>query len=153
MDPEDSFSTAQKVHASALRHRGEYSRIGDTMERLVEWAQARGVEDAGSPYCLYYDNPVETPADRLRSEACIPVRREFWPEGEVLAKELPEVEVAETRHAGPPEEFSKTYGPFLEGLLSQGYRLAGPAREHYRSASEVKGPGSGYLIQQPIAKG
>ena len=59
---------------------------------------------------------------------------------------------AETRHQGRPEDFARTYGPFLEGLLNSGYRIVGPAREYYMTVLDVKGPGSGFLIQQPIAK-
>lgn len=73
-------------------------------------------------------------------------------EGEFKFREFPVTDVAETRHEGPPEAFGRTYGPFLEGLLRQGYKLDGPAREHYMSVSDVKGPGTGFVIRQPISK-
>jgi len=122
------------------------------MRRLKTWIDLKGMEQSGYPFCLYYDNPSETPALQLRSEACIPVGKTFESEGQFKMKQFPESQVAETRHVGPPEEFAKTYGPFLEGLLNQGYQLAGPAREYYMTVSDVSGPGAGFLIQQPIAK-
>ncbi|MDG6901530.1 MAG: GyrI-like domain-containing protein [Nitrososphaerota archaeon] len=150
--PEVRFLTAPKLVVAAVERRGSYSRVGVEMQELKSWIDSKGVEQAGYPFCLYYDNPSETPEAELRSEACIPVRRQFQPEGEVKMKELGEVQVAETRHPGPPEEFGRTYGPFLEGLLKAGYSLVGPAREYYTSVMDVRGPGSGFLIQQPVAK-
>lgn len=138
--------------AASLAQTGPYSRIGETMRKLKSWIDVKGLEQAGYPFCLFYDNPSETSSLELRGEACIPVRNTFDPEGDFRVKEFPDVQVAETRHSGAPEDFGKTYGPFLEGLLKQGYNLLGPAREYFMTVSDVKGPGSGFLIQQPIAK-
>jgi len=150
--PEVKFTTAPKIVVAFTERIGSYSGIGEDMSRLKTWIDSKGIEQAGYPFCHYFDNPSETPEATLRSEACIPVRRAFEPEGEFKTKELGETQVAETKHGGPPEDFAKTYGPFLEGLLRQGYILVGPAREYYMTVSDVKGPGSGFLIQQPIAK-
>ncbi len=146
------FTTAKRMVVAFVERKGAYSGIGESMRRLKAWIDAKGIEQSGYPFCLFYDNPSETPPANLRSEACIPVGREFVPEDDVRLKVLDEVQVAETRHGGPPEDFAKTYGPFLEGLLKGGYRIVGPAREYFISVSDVKGPGSGFLIQQPIAK-
>ncbi len=150
--PEVAFTTAKKMVVAYVERHGAYSGIGESMAKLKNWIDAKGIEQAGYPFCLFYDNPEETPQTELRSDACIPVGREFAPEGEFKLKTLDEVAAAETRHAGNPEDFAKTYGPFLEGLLKQGYRLVGPAREYFMTVSDVRGPGSGFLIQQPIAK-
>ena len=141
------------MRVAFVERRGSYSGIGEDMLRLKNWIDSKGIELAGYPFCQYFDNPGETPTAELRSEACIPVSSEFQPEGEFKMKELGESPVAETRHTGRPEEFAETYGPFLEGLLRQGYGLVGPAREYYMTISEVRGPGWGFLIQQPIARG
>ena len=150
--PTVKFTSAARLRVASLERRGPYSGIGETMRSLKNWVDTKGLEQTGYPFCLFYDNPSETPEAQLRSEACIPVAKEFALEGEFKMKEFPETQVAETRHSGPPEEFAKTYGPFLEGLLNQGYQIVGPAREYYMTVSEVRGPGSGFLIQQPVSK-
>jgi DNA gyrase inhibitor GyrI len=150
--PEVTFTTAPKAVVACIERRGDYFGIGEDMLRLKNWIESKGIEQVGYPFCQYFDNPGETPLAALRSEACIPVKKEFPPEGEFKSKQLGEARVAQTRHNGNPEEFARTYGPFLEGLLKDGYGLIGPARESYRTVSEVKGPGSGFLIQQPISK-
>lgn len=76
----------------------------------------------------------------------------FGSEGRFRFKEFPERQVAETRQEGPPEEYARTYGAFLEQLLGAGYNLEGPAREFYRSASTNLGSRMGRLIQQPVSK-
>lgn len=150
--PEVRFATSPKLVVAYLERRGSYDTIGETMRKLKVWIDSKGIEQSGYPFCLFYDNPTETPEAELRSEACIPVAKRFVPNGEYKMKEIGETQVAETRHQGKPEDFAMTYGPFLEGLLKQGYRMVGPAREYFMTASDVKGPGSGFLIQQPIAK-
>ncbi|MDA4121461.1 MAG: GyrI-like domain-containing protein [Thaumarchaeota archaeon] len=150
--PELKFTMAPRLLVASLERTGSYSGIWETMKELKAWIDSKGIEQSGYPFCLFYDNPTETPERELRSEACIPVAKSFEPEGAIIMKELPEVQVAETRHQGPPEEFAKTYGPFLEGLLNTGYQILGPAREYFMSVSDVKGPGSGFLIHQPIGK-
>lgn len=150
--PETRFTTSPRLLVASLERRGPYSGVGESMRMLKSWMDSKGIEQHGSPFCLFYDNPLETPEQELRSEACIPVGGAFEPDGEYRMKEMEDTWVAETSHLGPPEEFAKTYGPFLEGLLSKGYRLAGPAREYFRSTADVGGPGSGFLIQQPIAR-
>ena len=122
------------------------------MRNLKNWIDSKGIEQAGYPFCLFFDNPGKTSPSQLRSEACIPIGRPFETEGDYKMEELGEVEVAEMRNEGPPGDYGKTYGLFLEGLLREGFRLLGPAREYFMSVSEVKGPGWGFLIQQPVAK-
>jgi effector-binding domain-containing protein len=150
--PEVKFIIAPKLIVASLERKGSYSTIGESMRDLKAWIDSKGIEQAGYPFCLFYDNPTETPEAELRSESCIPVAKAFQSEGNYLMKEFGEAQVAETRHQGPPEEFTKTYGPFLEGLLNHGYQIVGPAREYFMTVSEVQGPGSGFLIQQPVAK-
>jgi DNA gyrase inhibitor GyrI len=146
------FSVSPKLTVASVEHRGSYATIGEDMRELKAWIDSRGIEQAGYPFCLFYDNPTETPESELRSDACIPVLNAFEPEGKFMMKQMDQVDVAETRHEGPPETFAKTYGPFLEKLINSGYRLLGPAREYFTAVSSVKGPGSGFLIQQPVAR-
>jgi effector-binding domain-containing protein len=150
--PLTKFTTAPRTVVASLERKGSYSDVGESMKELKAWIDSTGIEQVGYPFCLYFDNPTETAESGLRSEVCIPVAKVFKGENKFQVKELAEVEVAETRHQGPPEQFAMTYGPFLEALLKGGYRLLGPAREYYMTVSDVKGPGAGFLIRQPIAK-
>ena len=149
---EVKFATARRMTVAYVERRGPYSGMREAMQGLKRWLDKKGIEQAGYPFCLFYDNPSETPENELRSEACMQVGKGCASEEPYKVKELEETLVAETRHGGPPEEFPATYGPFLEGLLKQGYTLVGPAREYFMAVEDVKGPGSGFLIQQPVSK-
>ncbi|MDA4124140.1 MAG: GyrI-like domain-containing protein [Thaumarchaeota archaeon] len=151
-EPEVKFTVCPKVFVASIKRNGPYSGVAAAIRELKEWIDSKGIEQAGHPFCLFYDNPTETPESELRSEVCIPVVKPFRAEGRVESRELPETAVAETRHKGPAEDFSKTYGPFLEGLLRGGYRNIGPAREYFMTVADVTGPGAGFLIQQPLEK-
>jgi effector-binding domain-containing protein len=150
--PEVKFTMAPKIIVASVQRKGGYAGVADAMRELKAWIDSKGIEQAGYPFCMFYDNPLEIKEAELRSEVCIPVAKAFEPDENVAVKEIPETQVAETRHKGPPEEFSKTYGPFLEGLLDSGYQIVGPAREYFMTVSDVSGPGAGFLIQQPIMK-
>ncbi len=151
-EPEVKFTVTPKIFVASIKRRGPYSGVADSIRELKDWMDSKGVEQAGYPFCLFYDNPLERDASELRSEVCIPVAKLFEPEGKVESKEVPETTVAETRHKGPPEDLPKTYGPFLEGLIKGGYRIIGPAREYFMTVADVTGPGAGFLIQQPVEK-
>jgi effector-binding domain-containing protein len=146
------FTTAPKTVVASLERKGSHSGVGESMKELKAWIDSKGIEQVGYPICLYFDSPSETVESELKREVCIPVAKAYKGEGKFQIKELAEIEAAETRHQGPPEQFAMTYGPFLEGLLKGGCRLLGPAREYYVTVSDVKGPGAGFLIRQPIAK-
>lgn len=150
--PAVKFKIAPKIVVASLERNGPYAGVADAVRELKSWLDFKGVKQVGHPFCLYYDNPTETPEQELRSEVCIPVARALESEGKSRVKEMAETEVAETRHQGPPDQFAMTYGPFLEGLLKGGYRILGPAREYYMTVSDVTGPGAGFLIQQPVAR-
>jgi DNA gyrase inhibitor GyrI len=119
---------------------------------LKRWLDSKQAVSAGLPIGLFYDNPKDAPAGELRSEACIPIEGNLEEEGKFKVKELPSGEIALTRHAGPPEDYTKTYGSFLEGLLREGYTFYGPAREIFEEARENLQPGMGIEIQQLVRK-
>ncbi len=140
------------ILATSLQFKGPYSQWGKGLMELKSWMEKRGLKASGRPFALFYDNPIETPKNELRSEACFPVAARFASEGRFTFKEFPECTVAEMRHPGPPEEYTRNYGAFLEGLLKAGYTLLGPAREFFESPAANLRPGMGILIQQPTKK-
>lgn len=140
------------MRVAYLEWKGAYSGVRGAMTELDGWVRGSGAAQAGFPFCVFFDNPFETPEAELRSAVCIPVRGELRPEGEYEVRDLSPVDVAETKHEGPPEKFGETYGPFLEGLSRQGYSVAEPPREYFRTAEDVRGPGSGFAIRQPVSK-
>lgn len=60
------------IKTIALTHIGEYSGIGGAFEKLAAWAGANNLWAASPKMAgVYHDNPMSTPADKLRSDACL----------------------------------------------------------------------------------
>lgn len=152
MNPEVRFTHSSRILAATLELKGPYDSWGRGLMELKAWMERTGISQSGGPFALFYDNPTETPAAQLRSEACIPVSKPFKSEGLFKFKVFPECEVAETKHDGSPDTYTSTYGAFLEHLFNSGCGFLGPAREFFRLPSADLGPGMGWLIQQPVTR-
>lgn len=105
------ISTLAPHRAVALAHRGDYNGIGSAFERLYAWAGGQGLLGAQPPraFGLYYDSPADTPAERLRSDACLAV-----PAGTAPGADMRWIEIAGGRHAvvvhtGPYGELQRAY--------------------------------------------
>ena len=147
--------TLEKVGTARVAYvelKGPYENWGRGLVELREWLDTRPVRIVGKPIGLFYDNPTETKAEELRSDACFPIEGKLTPEGKFLVKELPAGEIAVTRHVGDPNQYTRTYGQALEGLLKQGYTFYGPAREIFENARPDLRPGMGIQIQQLVKK-
>lgn len=146
------LSRVKAIRVAFVELTGPYEEWGKGLMELKRWINGKRVRIIGSPIGLFYDNPTETPPSELRSEACLPIHGDVQSEGRFRIKDLPAADVATTRHTGPPEEYTKTYGSFLENLLRHGYTFDGPAREIFADSDPALRPGMGVRIEQPVVK-
>ena len=131
---------------------GPYENWGKGLMELKAWLTERKANIVGKPIGLFYDNPTSTPPNQLKSDACFPIGGRVDAEGKFQVKELPAGEVAVTKHAGPADECTRTYGAFLEGLMKEGYTFHGPAREIFDETRADLRPGMGAQIQQLVER-
>jgi AraC family transcriptional regulator len=108
------------LRLAVLAHRGPYTAIGGTFDRLMAWAAGRGLVGETSRFIgLYLDDPNSVPAAALRSEAGVTVPDTVEPEGEVAIREIPAQRVAVLRFQGPYAELEDAYewlyGTWLPG--------------------------------------
>ncbi len=62
----------EPIKTIALSHIGDYSGIGSAFEKLAAWAAANNLwVSAPRMAGIYHDNPMDTPVEKLRSEACL----------------------------------------------------------------------------------
>lgn len=62
----------EPIKTIAISHIGEYSGIGTAFEKLAVWAGTNNLWAASPKMAgIYHDDPMRTPADKLRSEACL----------------------------------------------------------------------------------
>jgi AraC family transcriptional regulator len=106
-----------------LRHLGSYDEVDAVFNQLFEWVTANNI-----PYQrtigIYWDNPDETPANKLRSAACIEIPSDY----QVMDRGGLPLDVSEiaggtyvtTRFVGPYEDLAPVWTDFtshIEGNL------------------------------------
>jgi AraC family transcriptional regulator len=122
------------LRLAALAHRGAYSLMGNTFDRLGAWAAARGLIGAETRFLgLYHNDPQTVPEAELQSDACLTV-----PEGVEGAEGVRIVELPPTRCAvlvfrGPYAELEPVYTwLYRDWLPASGEEPADqPPREEY----------------------
>ena len=62
----------EPIKTIAISHIGDYSGIGNAFEKLAAWAATNNLWAAAPKMAgVYHDNPMDTPIEKLRSEACL----------------------------------------------------------------------------------
>lgn len=98
------------IQVAALGHRGDYGRIGETFEKLV--GIAAGLNLFGPMtrfFAIYYDDPLATPKDALRSEVCLTIPKGWAAAGGLEPREIRGGRYAVTLHVGPYAELGRAY--------------------------------------------
>jgi effector-binding domain-containing protein len=115
-----------------VEHIGDYRVLGDSMRAVLSLGAAAGLETAGPPFALFFDDPARVPAGELRSRACLPVGRR--PEGlgtELRYDVLPSAMVVYGRVAGAYPEVPRAYPALLGYMKRLGWTPGAPVREIY----------------------
>ena len=135
--------TVDPMKVVFMRHVGPYVEVGPTWEKLMAWAGPRGLMGP-STKCLgiSHDDPDVTPADKIRSDACVVVDREIETEGDVGRQEIPGGEYAVVTHRGPYEELNRTWKGLMGGWFPKSGREpgTGPCFEVYRNSPQTAKP-------------
>ncbi len=139
-----------------IEHTGDYGNVpyDEYYSKLFSWAKEKKAKPGFKPVGIFYDNPAKTSPEQCRCEIGIPIRAPLSSGAEVKVKELPAMEVATTKFAGPAEDYTKTYNEMGKWIESNGYEWSGPAYEIYGKKPKVKG-GQTIMyseIQVPIKK-
>ena len=98
------------IRVAALAHRGDYNQIATTFEKLA--AIAAGMRLFGPStrlFAIYHDDPLATPRDALRSDACLTVPGDWSPSGGLELREIRGGRYAVTLHVGPYTELERAY--------------------------------------------
>lgn len=62
----------EPIKTIAISHIGPYSGICGAFEKLAAWAEANNLWAASPKMAgVYFDDPMHTPAEQLRSKACL----------------------------------------------------------------------------------
>ncbi len=124
-----------------VEHVGEYGKVpwDEYMGKLFAWAKEHKVRPGFKGIGIYYDNPEEKPPEECRSEIAIPIKGEAASADDIKVKDLPAIEVAETKFHGPSSQIGGMYKEVNEWMEANSYEWAGPAMEIYTRKPKVIG--------------
>lgn len=141
--PSPVIKTLGNFHLAYIRHTGPYDTVCDTWQRLVKWCYRKWllgfkVRTIG----IVHDNPEITEEDDIRYDACIVVRKEFKPEGEVGYKLLEGGKYAVFQYKGPYKNLNTIYDQiYAVWLKESGYELADkPGFDWYHNSPQRTRP-------------
>ena len=63
------------VTVAAAVHTGPYAKVGETIQRLMDWIKAQGFTTSGPVFERYLNNPMQVKPEELRTEIWIPAKK------------------------------------------------------------------------------
>lgn len=124
------------LRVAFVRHIGPYQECGSAWEKLCTFAAQKGLFGPDTLRIgIGHDNPDETPAEKLRYDACLTVNDQLQATGEIGVQELAGGEYAVVIHRGSYATLADAYRwMFREWLPKNGRRLrSAPCFEIYVS--------------------
>ncbi|MFC2113746.1 GyrI-like domain-containing protein [Bacteroidota bacterium] len=98
--------------------------IGDAWEKVCSFAKQKKLFGFNTQfYGISHDDPKITEEDKLRYDACVTVRKDANPEGEIGYKVVEGGKYAIFRHKGPYEKFDESYEFIFKQWLPQSGEL------------------------------
>lgn len=118
----------EPMRVAFVRHVGPYIQCEKAWEKLCGWAGPKGLLGPGARFLgVSYDDPSVTPPDKIRYDACVTVKDNVRPEGEIGVQVIAGGEYAVTLHQGPYQNLEKTYAQIMGEWLPRSGREASPA--------------------------
>ncbi len=101
-------------------------------DKLFAWVGAHNVQPLGASIGIFYDDPAKVPADKLRSDLCVPVADDVQGSGDVQIKNIGDSQVVTIVYQGE-QNIEHAYNEVYDWLHAQGYRDSGALMETYLS--------------------
>ena len=110
---------------------GSYTKTGRLLPLVQQALSDQGILPSGPPFVLFYDDPGQIPAERLRSRACVPVSTRVNVEGAIAFDLLPSTTVVYAFASGAYPEVPRVYPGMYRYMGESGWVENGPIRETY----------------------
>ena len=153
--PEISVKRVESLTVAYASHQGSYEALPKVFQEVMAWIQQEGLQVAGPPMGIYYNDPQTVAPEDLRWEVQWPIVPLKGKEGkgEIKIKTTKPIEVAFTIHRGPYDQVGKSYDRLKKWIGENGYRISGPGRSIYLSNPNSVPPESLRTeIQFPVVK-
>ncbi|TFG82268.1 MAG: hypothetical protein E4H20_08040, partial [Spirochaetales bacterium] len=143
-----------ELNVACARHVGPYSEVGEAFGRLYRWAGPRGlIGEKTRHLATYLDDPDITPADKLRSSACMTVPEGTPADGDIGLMKIPGGAFAVGHFEIEAAQFGEAWNALMgEWLPASGYQPDDrPCYELYLNDHE-KHPQKKFIVDicQPV---
>jgi effector-binding domain-containing protein len=142
--PDNKVATSDALHVLVLPMKGSYMQHQAAFERLGGFFGTHGVSPLGPPLARYFSDSSVGEADRTW-EVGFPVAATVKAEAPFEIKDIPASLTAVHVHKGPYEELATAWPTFVQWVLANGYRPAGPAMNVFQGE-----PGSNPQVEMRI---
>lgn len=110
---------------------GSYTETARALGGIFQMLSTQGIEPAGVPFALFYDDPGHTPVSKLRSRACVPIPADAQVGPPYEVDTLPSTMVVYAYIGGPYGDLPRAYPGLYAYMKKLGWAEAGPIRESY----------------------
>lgn len=131
--------TVKKVEATrvaAINEQGPYEEMGKVLAELYGWLSDKGIQPAGPPFGIFYDDPSEVAPEKLRYKICFPLSQNIQGDDRIKIETIPAIEAASIIHKGPYSEVGPAWEKLSKWIEKEGYQWAGAGREIYLNDPE-----------------
>lgn len=102
------------------KHVGPYDQLGPVFDQLWNWVTSNGIS-VKRTIGIYWDNPDYTPAQNLRSAACVEVPIGFQLSNSgglpLEVDQIPAGQYATTKYVGPYKGLERVWSEFTEYIM------------------------------------
>ena len=114
-----------------IEAKGSYTQVGGLLERVDALMEAQGIDPAGPPFGLFYDDPGKKPVEELRMRACFPVLGSPKLSKPLSYSALESTTVVYAFIGGPYPEVPRAFPGMFEFMRKLNWVEDGPIRETY----------------------
>ena len=122
-----TIKNMQSRRLAVLEHRGDPQKVGDSVNKLVNWAKSQSMNlkpKAGEAFGFAYDDPKTTEPDEFRFDLGIAVPEQLKLNGKIVEKRLPAGRYAVAVHKGSRDDIGDTtYALYRDWLPKSGEEL------------------------------
>lgn len=122
-----SIKTIKPRRLAVLEHRGDPLKVGESVNRLINWAKSQAVNlqpKPGEAFGFAYDDPQTTPPEEFRFDLGLTIPEQLTLEGGIIEKRLPSGRYAVAIHKGARHHISDTvYELYRDWLPKSGEEL------------------------------
>jgi len=122
---EPKIITIEDLNLAYIRHFGDYNKVAKSFKKLMLWVNKTPTLKVNlTTLGIKHDNPDLTEEFNTRFDACILIKKEIQPKGEIGFKKIKGGKFAVFRYNGPYENFYTVYDYIYNVCLFQyGWKL------------------------------